>query len=183
LVISLETVIGVPEQVTVKRRAKTERATWYIPIPSAPIVRERYMRYKNPKNFSHIENTVTIATVLKNFLNAQLSKSYLYILFGSVLKYNSGMKKFYYRVQEGQTLKSISEKTGISVNSIIKENALTEEVWAGDLLFLTKEDCTFYKVLPQDTVKSICKKFNLTEEQFFSLNGVPYVYYGQIIKV
>lgn len=93
------------------------------------------------------------------------------------------MKKFYYRVQEGQTIKSISERTGISVNSIIKQNALTEEVWAGDLLFLTKEDCALYKVMPQDTVKSVCKKFNLTEEQFFLLNGVPYVYYGQIIKV
>ena len=37
-----------------------------MPIPSAPIEWERKTLYKNPKNFSQVENTVTIATVLKN---------------------------------------------------------------------------------------------------------------------
>ena len=40
-VISRETVIGVPEQVMVNKSAKTERATWYKPIPSEPIVLDR----------------------------------------------------------------------------------------------------------------------------------------------
>ena len=43
-----------------------------MPIPSAPIEWERKTLYKNPKNFSQVENTVTIATVFKN---ARKSKS------------------------------------------------------------------------------------------------------------
>ena len=74
LVISLETVMGVPEQVAVKSKAKTESATWYSPIPSAPIVWDKNIRYKNPKNFSLVENTVTMATVLKNLRNANPEK-------------------------------------------------------------------------------------------------------------
>ena len=68
LVISRETVIGVPAQHAVNSNAKTESATWYSPIPSEPIVRDKNMRYINPKNFSLIENTVTIATVFINLL-------------------------------------------------------------------------------------------------------------------
>ena len=59
--------MGVPEQVMVSKSAKTESATWYKPIPSEPIVLDRYMRYKKPKNFSQTEKTVTMATVLKKF--------------------------------------------------------------------------------------------------------------------
>ncbi len=69
LVISRDTVMGVPEQQKVKSSENTDKAIWYIPIPSAPMVRDRNILYKNPKNFSHTENTVTTATVLKNVLN------------------------------------------------------------------------------------------------------------------
>ena len=68
LVIILDTVIGVPEQDRVNISPKTDRATWNKPKPSVPIVRERKILYKKPKNFSLMENTVTIATVLKKFL-------------------------------------------------------------------------------------------------------------------
>ena len=43
-------------------------------MPSAPIVLERKILYKNPKNFSQIEKIVTIATVLKNPFNFSLLK-------------------------------------------------------------------------------------------------------------
>ena len=68
LVISRETVMGVPEQDRVRRSTNTDSATWYKPIPSEPIERDKKIRYKKPKNFSLTENTVTTATVLKNFL-------------------------------------------------------------------------------------------------------------------
>lgn len=73
--INLETVIGVPEAQTVNKSPKTERATWYIPIPSDPIVLDIKIRYKKPKIFSETENTVTTATVLKKPF-----KSYLLII-------------------------------------------------------------------------------------------------------
>ena len=44
-------------------------------MPSGPIVRDKKILYKNPKHFSHIEKTVTIATVLKNFLKIRNMKN------------------------------------------------------------------------------------------------------------
>ena len=41
LVIILETVIGMPDDVTVRSRPNTVSAIWYTPIPSEPIVLER----------------------------------------------------------------------------------------------------------------------------------------------
>ena len=82
-VISLETVIGVPDAHTVNKRPKTERATWYIPIPSAPIVLDIKILYKKPSNFSEMENTVTTATVLKKPF-----KSYLLSIIYSIKVYS-----------------------------------------------------------------------------------------------
>ena len=63
LVMRRETVRGSPEAATVASTANTDSATWYMPIPSEPRVRERMMRYKKPKNFSATEKAVTYAAV------------------------------------------------------------------------------------------------------------------------
>ena len=62
LLIKRETVIGIPEEHTVKSNAKTDSVIWYKPMPSDPIVRERYILYIKPKNFSAIAKIVTIST-------------------------------------------------------------------------------------------------------------------------
>lgn len=54
-----ETVSGMPEAAAVASMAKTDSAVWYSPMPSEPRVRDRMMRYANPKNFSATENAVT----------------------------------------------------------------------------------------------------------------------------
>jgi hypothetical protein len=80
-------------------------------MPSEPIVRDKYILYKNPKNFSLIENTVTIATVLKNLRKFIPPKvSVVISLFVELYKYNKGMKNFFYRVVEGDTVFLLSEK-------------------------------------------------------------------------
>lgn len=184
LVISLDTVIGVPEQVRVNNKEKTERATWYKPIPSAPIVLDKYIRYKKPRNFSQTENTVTIATVLKNFLKAMLLNSNVYcILFAINLKYNIVMKKFFYRVSEGDSVMSVAKKFSLPVTVIIKLNNLKNEILAGDLLYLESCERTLYKVKPFETEISIGEKFNIPPEKILSDNCVPYLFYGLIITL
>ena len=98
LVISRETVMGVPAVTRVKIIPNTERATWYKPIPSAPIVWERNILYKKPRAFSLIENTVTIATVLKKFRKCSPIKNlFTSILFARLLKYHIISKSIVYQ--------------------------------------------------------------------------------------
>ena len=65
LVMIRDTVDGIPALQTVKTVAKTDNAIWYKPMPSLPIVRDKNIRYKNPKNFSNTEKMVTVNAVLK----------------------------------------------------------------------------------------------------------------------
>ncbi|MBE7083816.1 MAG: LysM peptidoglycan-binding domain-containing protein [Clostridiales bacterium] len=142
------------------------------------------MRYKNPKNFSLIEKTVTIATVLKNVLKyGSFFLAFISILFFEFYKYNNRMKKFFYRATENDTLFSIAQKFNIPVTLLVKLNNLKTEVESGDLLYIEKEDCLLYNVKPFDTASSLALKFNTTEQKILSDNGVDYLFYGLIIKI
>ena len=59
-----ETVMGIPPVPTVRNSPKRERATWYKPSPSAPISRERTIRYKKPSPRSATDSPVTIEAFL-----------------------------------------------------------------------------------------------------------------------
>ena len=144
------------------------------------------MRYKNPKHFSQTENTVTIATVLKNFLKKSTPchiAVYIHILFVANGKYNRGMKKFFYRVIEGDTLTSIATKFTLPVTLLIKLNALTNDVSAGDLLYVETTDRTLYRVKPFDTAELLGQKFGVSPKKILEDNGVPYLFYGLIIVI
>ena len=93
------------------------------------------------------------------------------------------MKKFFYRVVEGDSVLSIAKINGVTPNSIITQNALKEEISVGDLLYIEAEDCTLYSVKPHDTVDSVCKKFGVPKEKLLGDNGVDYLFYGLIIKI
>ena len=93
------------------------------------------------------------------------------------------MKNFFYRVTETDTVFSVSKKFNLSPTSVIKQNNLKSEIECGDLLYIEKNEDLLYKVAPFDTPKSIAKKFNTTEEKILSDNGVPYLFYGLVIKI
>ena len=155
-------------------------------MPSEPIVLDKYILYKNPKNFSLIEKTVTIATVLKKFLKI-LHQKIVYsnsILFAINHKYNNMTKKFYYRVLEGDSVFSIANRFNIPVNLLIYQNNLKEEVCLGDLLYLEVENYTLYSVQPLETFESLAKKFNLSKQRLIEKNNnLPYIFYGLKIFV
>ena len=64
LEIMRETVMGIPPVPMVTNSPKRERATWYKPKPSAPISRERTMRYRKPRVRSATDSPVTIEAFL-----------------------------------------------------------------------------------------------------------------------
>lgn len=148
-------------------------------MPSEPIVRDKYILYKNPKNFSLIENTVTIATVLKNLRKFIPPKvSVVISLFVELYKYNKGMKNFFYRVVEGDTVFLLSEKFSVPIGKLIKDNCLIEEISCGDVLYIEQIDGITYKVKPKDTLSSICARFKISEQELLDYNGILYIFYG-----
>jgi LysM repeat protein len=143
------------------------------------------MRYKNPKNFSLTENTVTIATVLKNRLKPRPLKtiSTLIILFGKILKYNSSMKKILYRVCQGDTLMGVARRFGVPVSLIVSDNNLKSPIRAGQMLVINVCDGCLYTVKPTDTLLGLSKRFNQPIEEIKSRNKLEYLFYGISIWV
>ena len=106
------------------------------------------------------------------------------ILFTGVAKYNNGMKKIFYRVEDGDTVFSLAERFSVSVGVIIAQNNLKKEIETGDMLYIeVDESKTAYKVQPFDTVVSVGRKFNVPPEKILFDNGVSYLFYGLIIFV
>ena len=93
------------------------------------------------------------------------------------------MKKFFYRVVQGETILSVSQKFSIPVCVLINDNALKEEILAGDLLLIKQEQGKTYMVKPTDTLESVCRKFCVNEKELLEKNGVSYIFYGLNLKI
>ena len=93
------------------------------------------------------------------------------------------MEKFFYSVEEGDTLYLVANKLSVPSISIVKNNNLKRELQAGDLIYVEKDNCTVYKVMPFDTAKSVAKKFGVNEQELLKKNGVEYFFYGLTIKI
>ena len=93
------------------------------------------------------------------------------------------MKKILYRAGEGDTALKISARFGVSVTRLIRDNNLTEEVEAGDVLVVEKTGKSYTVKLGED-YSSVAEKFGLSERELAAKNGdPPYLFYGQKINV
>lgn len=94
-----------------------------------------------------------------------------------------GMKKILYRVNEKDTAAGVAEKFGASVTRLIRDNNLTGEIEAGDVLLVEKTGKS-YTVNLGESYSSLAKKFDVSERELAEKNGnPPYLYYGQKINV
>ena len=93
------------------------------------------------------------------------------------------MKEFFYRVIKGDSVVGISAKFNLPIITIIEDNHLTEEVAEGDILVLRKENWQTYKVEAREDINAVCKKFNISREEFATLNKIEYVFYGLLVYV
>lgn len=94
------------------------------------------------------------------------------------------MKKFFYRVEVGDSLAKVAKKLGVPTSIIIKQNNLVREIEAGDLLYLESPlSAKTYIVKPCDTLNSIAKKFNKSQREILDINMIDYVYFSMLIYV
>ena len=92
------------------------------------------------------------------------------------------MKKFFYRVQENDTLSSIAQKFNAPIGKMIFNNNLTKEVCAGDILFIEQvNNC--YLVKPLDRIEDLAEKFNQTPQEILEKNHLMYIYCGLLIEI
>lgn len=88
------------------------------------------------------------------------------------------MKKFFYRVQKGESVTSLSVRFGVAPVTVIKANRLTGEVEEGDIIYVEETGGTVYDVQPFDTLENIAERFGVAPETLKDVNGVDYLFYG-----
>ncbi len=92
------------------------------------------------------------------------------------------MKKFFYRVQEEDSISSIAHKFNAPIGRLIYNNKLVRDVSAGDIVLVEQVE-NVYLVKPLDTIESIALKFNLDAQEILNKNHLEYVYCGLLIEV
>ena len=76
---------------------------------------------------------------------------------------------------EGDTLKSIATRFSTSEELLIKDNNLTCNVKAGDVLYVKRYKLT-YTVKIGDTPEMVAETLRLSVEEMFRLNRINYIY-------
>ena len=88
------------------------------------------------------------------------------------------MKKFFYRVQQGDTLTNICTNLSAPVFLVIKENNLTADVCPGDLIYV-ESFATSHLVLPFEDLLSLSRRLKVSTTEILQKNGnPPYFYCG-----
>ncbi len=91
------------------------------------------------------------------------------------------MKKFFYRVKNGDTIFSVANAFCVPTLSLVKDNLLRREIETGDILVIKKCE-NVYKVNAHDTLCSVSNKLGVSPERLSFLNGgITYVFYGLIL--
>ena len=89
------------------------------------------------------------------------------------------MKKFFYRVQNGDGLLALSEKFSVPVGVLISLNNLTADLAQGDILYIERDErMHIYTVGVHETAEIVAKKFCTTPEKILNDNAVDYLFYG-----
>lgn len=77
---------------------------------------------------------------------------------------------------EGDTAISICQRFSVSFASLKNNNNLTEEIKAGDILYIEEENV--YQVLPNEDFNDVAKKFGIEKEEIINKNGIDSVFFG-----
>ena len=94
-----------------------------------------------------------------------------------------------YIVKEGDTIKSISSKSGISEDIIYQLNGYYDTLTPGTVLVIPKTSSkyfNYYTISKGDTLYQIAKKYNINPSLLAQINGLnenDYIYPNQTILV
>ena len=152
-----------------------------MPKPSAPSVRERIMRYKNPKKCSNAVKTVTRAVVLYKFcMPYSIRTSHLFMSAGIAWHVKLLLKESeFYRVKRGQTLKDVAKAFSCPERLLASLNNLTEEVTEGEILLIPDTEGNLYTVRGGES-KTLLSG---SGEQFFEKNRTNCLYPTQKVLI
>lgn len=100
-----------------------------------------------------------------------------------IFSMENAIKEFLYRVQDNDTLMSVSTKFEIPFTEIISLNNLSSEIEVGDVLLLSYGKGKYYKVELKETAKSIAEKFGIEEQKLLAVNKIDYVFYGLTLLI
>ena len=96
------------------------------------------------------------------------------------LKHLGDVKQvFIHKVEKGENVFTLAETFHTTVECIIKNNALTEDVKYGQYLVIEKLDGEEYIVLPKDTILKIAGNDKEKALQIISKNKIDYIFVGQ----
>lgn len=93
------------------------------------------------------------------------------------------MEKFFYRVNSGDGILSLSARFNVPPLTIIKDNNLAREISEGDVLFIRKTAGRTYTAEPFDTLDEVAEKFNIPPDKLAEINGAEYLFYGLTIVI
>ena len=85
----------------------------------------------------------------------------------------------FYQVKAGQTIVQIAEYFHVAPRVLIKENGLTEEVRAGQILKVPSQKGNGYIVKAGENKALLCG----SEERFECLNGTSAFYIGMSVRI
>ena len=88
------------------------------------------------------------------------------------------MKKFFYRVTEGDSIVKLSVSFNIPPMRIIELNGLLEEIESGDLLYLEQEEREIYIVKVGDSLEELANEWKKSPSQILEENNLPYLFVG-----
>ncbi len=94
------------------------------------------------------------------------------------------MKKFFYRVEENDSVLSLSQRFNLPSSKIIALNGLTAEIECGDLLYFEiDETLKTHRVGLNETPKTLAQKYCTTPQKLLDDNCTKYLYYSQVIVI
>jgi LysM repeat protein len=87
----------------------------------------------------------------------------------------------------GDTLESIANKYGITIDELIKINS-NSDIKYGDFIVVPRNVSAFitYTIIEGDTLYSIASKYNVSVDSILALNGLnkdEYLYPGEVIII
>jgi hypothetical protein len=85
----------------------------------------------------------------------------------------SFFEKRIYKVKRGQTLKSLATEAGVTAYLLVRENALSGELFEGQILYLPPRG-NLYTVRAGDSKRFLCG----SEENYEKRNGTDIFYLG-----
>jgi LysM repeat protein len=87
------------------------------------------------------------------------------------------------RVEVGETLQDVAEKTGVPAAVILKDNDFKEErVFYGARLLIRKTPGLVYYAEPFDTLESVAEKHGIDPRKISEFNdGIEEIFWGQIL--